>query len=59
MRLARDPDLLLTSDLVVRQGADVLGADLSSADRWSPYRSYVTMHLWRAALAARAGHHQN
>jgi AraC family transcriptional regulator of adaptative response / DNA-3-methyladenine glycosylase II len=56
MRLARDPDVLLTSDLVVRQGAEVLGADLSSADWWSPYRSYATMHLWRAALAARPRH---
>ncbi|MEP6651413.1 MAG: AlkA N-terminal domain-containing protein [Lapillicoccus sp.] len=56
MRLARDPDVLLTTDLVVRQGAAVLGADLSHAERWAPYRSYATMHLWRAALAARPGH---
>ena len=56
MRLARDPDVLLTTDLVVRQGAKVLGADLDRAGRWSPYRSYATMHLWRAALAARPGH---
>jgi AraC family transcriptional regulator of adaptative response / DNA-3-methyladenine glycosylase II len=56
MRLARDPDVLLTSDLVVRQGAHVLGADLARSQRWSPYRSYATMHLWRAALAARLGH---
>jgi AraC family transcriptional regulator of adaptative response / DNA-3-methyladenine glycosylase II len=56
MRLARDPDVLLTTDLVVRQGAEVLGADLNRAGRWSPYRSYATMHLWRAALAARPWH---
>lgn len=56
MRLARDPDVLLATDLVVRQGAEVLGADLDRAGRWSPYRSYATMHLWRAALAARPGH---
>jgi AraC family transcriptional regulator of adaptative response / DNA-3-methyladenine glycosylase II len=56
MRLTRDPDVLLTSDLVVRQGARVLGVDLSTADRWAPYRSYATMHLWRAALATRPGH---
>ena len=56
MRLAGDSDVLLASDLVVRQGAEVLGADLSAADRWAPYRSYATMHLWRAALAARPGH---
>ncbi len=56
MRLARDPDVLLTTDLVVRQGAEVLRADLDQAGRWSPYRSYATMHLWRAALGARPGH---
>jgi AraC family transcriptional regulator of adaptative response / DNA-3-methyladenine glycosylase II len=56
MRLAHDTDVLLTTDLVVRQGADVLGADLAKSERWSPFRSYATMHLWRAALAARPGH---
>lgn len=56
MRLAHDADVLLTTDLVVRQGADVLGADLAKSERWSPFRSYATMHLWRAALAARPGH---
>jgi AraC family transcriptional regulator of adaptative response / DNA-3-methyladenine glycosylase II len=54
MRLVPDPDVLLTTDLVVRQGSSVLGADLRTATRWAPYRSYATMHLWRAALAARA-----
>lgn len=56
MRLAGDPDVLLATDLVVRQGATVLGADLGRSERWSPYRSYATMHLWRAALGARPGH---
>ncbi len=55
MRIAHDADVLLTTDLVVRQGAEVLGADLSQSERWSPFRSYATMHLWRAALAARPG----
>ena len=56
MRLAHDTDVLLTTDLVVRQGAAVLGADLARSERWSPFRSYATMHLWQAALAARPGH---
>ena len=56
MRLTGDPDRLLATDLVVRQGAKVLGVDLSHAERWSPYRSYATMHLWRAALASRPTH---
>lgn len=53
MRLCRDPDVLLSSDLVARQGAAVLGVDLAASARWSPHRSVATMHLWRAALAAR------
>ena len=56
MRLTGDPDRLLATDLVVRQGAELLGTDLSQAQRWSPYRSYATMHLWRAALACRSTH---
>jgi 3-methyladenine DNA glycosylase/8-oxoguanine DNA glycosylase len=56
MRLTGDPDRLLATDLVVRQGAAVLGTDLRHAERWSPYRSYATMHLWRAALRARSTH---
>ena len=55
MRLAPDPDILLASDLVVRQGATALGADLGKSARWAPYRSYATMHLWRAALLTRRG----
>lgn len=57
MRLAPDRDVLLAGDLVVRQGARLLGlepGDLVQRDRWSPYRSYATMHLWRVALAARS-----
>ena len=57
MRLSPDPDVLLAGDLVVREGARVLGietGDLTRSDRWSPYRSYATMHLWRVALAARS-----
>ncbi|GGG15172.1 hypothetical protein GCM10007304_31550 [Rhodococcoides trifolii] len=53
MRLLRDPDVLLDTDLVVRQGAAVLDVDLSNSERWSPWRSYVSMHLWRVALSAR------
>ncbi|MGU3431838.1 DNA-3-methyladenine glycosylase family protein [Actinomycetes bacterium M1A6_2h] len=53
MRLLRDPDVLLDTDLVVRQGAALLDVDLSDSRRWSPWRSYVSMHLWRVALSAR------
>ncbi|MGN2636036.1 DNA-3-methyladenine glycosylase 2 family protein [Nocardia takedensis] len=54
MRLLADPDILLGTDLVVRQGATLLGVDLTDTARWAPWRSYLSMHLWKAALAGRA-----
>lgn len=49
MRLLADPDTLLASDLVVAKGAEQLGLDIT-ADRWSPWGSYVSLHLWNHAL---------
>ncbi|MBF6350646.1 DNA-3-methyladenine glycosylase 2 family protein [Nocardia flavorosea] len=54
MRLLADPDILLTTDLVVRRGAARHGIDLSDTTRWSPWRSYLSMQLWRSELRARA-----
>ncbi|WP_051022964.1 DNA-3-methyladenine glycosylase 2 family protein [Nocardia pneumoniae] len=54
MRLLADPDVLLSTDLVVRQGATALGIDLTDTARWAPWRSYLSMHLWKAALTDRA-----
>jgi len=57
MRLLADPDVLLTTDLVIRGGAALLGLPTGPAEltrygvRWSPFRSYAGMHLWRVALA--------
>lgn len=54
MRVLGNPDILLTSDLVVRQSASALGlADderglVARGARWAPWRSYATVHLWRA-----------
>ncbi|KQU06527.1 hypothetical protein ASG56_02360 [Rhodococcus sp. Leaf7] len=53
MRLLGDADVLLDTDLVVRQGAALLDIDLSDTARWAPWRSYASMHLWRTALLAR------
>ncbi|WEO78565.1 AlkA N-terminal domain-containing protein [Cryobacterium sp. SO2] len=59
MRVLGSPDILLTSDLALRQGADRLGLPAKAADlaargsRWAPWRSYAGMHLWRAAGTAR------
>jgi AraC family transcriptional regulator of adaptative response / DNA-3-methyladenine glycosylase II len=58
MRVIGDPDVLLTGDLVLRQGAAALGlpddpAGLTArAAAWRPFRSYAGLHLWRAASRA-------
>lgn len=55
MRVTRAPDVLLTGDLALRSGAERLGLPASAAHlaeigaRWAPWRSYASMHLWRAA----------
>ncbi|WP_304505691.1 DNA-3-methyladenine glycosylase 2 family protein [Cryobacterium sp. PAMC25264] len=57
MRVLGSPDILLTSDLALRQGAERLGLPARAGDlaghggRWAPWRSYAGMHLWRAAGA--------
>ncbi len=67
MRVARDPDAWLIGDVALVAGARHLGlldaglptsaahrALATRAARWSPWRSYAAMHLWRAANAARS-----
>ncbi|WP_285873449.1 AlkA N-terminal domain-containing protein [Agromyces mediolanus] len=55
MRVTRAPDVLLTSDLALRAGALALGLPGDAAELarrgagWAPWRSYASMHLWRAA----------
>ncbi|WP_448809554.1 AlkA N-terminal domain-containing protein [Agromyces bauzanensis] len=57
MRVTRAPDILLTSDLALRNGAARLGLPSTMKEldaigaRWAPWRSYASMHLWRAAAA--------
>ncbi|MFC0682207.1 AlkA N-terminal domain-containing protein [Lysobacter korlensis] len=54
MRALGDPDTLLEGDLVIRRNAERLGLHANPrelaqhARRWSPWRSYVCLHLWRA-----------
>ncbi|QEO13356.1 DNA-3-methyladenine glycosylase 2 family protein [Agromyces intestinalis] len=55
MRVTRAPDVLLVSDLALRAGARNLGLPDSPRElaargaEWAPWRSYASMHLWRAA----------
>lgn len=53
MRSLADPDILLDTDLVVRQGAERAGIDLDDSTHWAPWRSYLSMHLWKTALEHR------
>ncbi|GAB3454576.1 AlkA N-terminal domain-containing protein [Actinophytocola sediminis] len=55
MRVLGAPDVLLSTDVAVRNGAAALGLpntpkDLAAhANAWRPWRSYAGLHLWRAA----------
>ncbi|MCR2826106.1 DNA-3-methyladenine glycosylase family protein, partial [Microbacterium sp. zg.Y909] len=63
MRVTGDPDVLLPGDVAARTGAAALGipADPAGLVAWSartaPWRTYLTAHLWRAALRRPAGQH--
>ena len=54
MRVLGNPDVFLDSDLVLQQTARALGLPTAGrslaahAERWAPWRSYATLHLWRA-----------
>ncbi len=54
MRVLGNPDVLLTTDLVMLQSAGRLGLPANArglADygaRWAPWRSYAGLHLWAA-----------
>ncbi|WIE64741.1 Ada metal-binding domain-containing protein [Curtobacterium sp. MCLR17_036] len=56
LRVRHHPDILLHSDLAVRNGAQVLGLPGSARELslWSeqvaPWRSYLTMHCWRPVI---------
>lgn len=54
MRVLGNPDTFLETDLVIRQSAAALGLPsdprplAAHAARWAPWRSYATLHMWRA-----------
>ena len=54
MRGLGDPDVLLTTDLVLRRALDERGLTPAATGRWSPWRSYAGMHLWLADVPALA-----
>ena len=54
MRVLGAPDILLASDLVLlaalrRRGLAATPSEAAAlGERWAPWRSYATLHLWRA-----------
>ena len=47
MRAVGEPDVLLSTDLGVRDAAKKLSLDLADGKpSWAPWRSYATHHLW-------------
>jgi AraC family transcriptional regulator of adaptative response / DNA-3-methyladenine glycosylase II len=51
MRALAHPDVLLTTDLVLRRELDRRGITQDDTERWRPWRSYAGMHLWRSTAA--------
>lgn len=50
LRALAAPDVLLSTDLVIRRELERRGlTDVARTGSWSPWRSYATMHLWRAS----------
>jgi AraC family transcriptional regulator of adaptative response / DNA-3-methyladenine glycosylase II len=49
MRARHQPDVLLASDLVI--GRELAARGITDPGRWSPYRSYATLHLWHDFLS--------
>jgi AraC family transcriptional regulator, regulatory protein of adaptative response / DNA-3-methyladenine glycosylase II len=49
MRALGDRDVFLASDLGVRHAlARLPGGAAAAPERWAPWRSYATQHLWQA-----------
>ena len=51
MRLRGAPDIFLDNDVAVRKGLAAVGLDAADTAALSPWRSYATVHFWRAAAA--------
>lgn len=54
MRVLRDPDAFLPTDLGVRQAISRLGLDpvevIAASGQWRPWRTYALMHLWATLM---------
>ncbi|OCG72868.1 AlkA N-terminal domain-containing protein [Microbacterium sediminis] len=63
MRVSGDPDVLLPGDVALRAGAAAAGVPADPAglvawgERVAPWRSYLSMHLWRLAAPPKENTH--
>ncbi len=61
LRVLRDPDVFMPTDLGIRRAAAQLGMPLevrqlsNFADGWRPWRSYAMVHLWSIPVRGRTG----
>jgi len=53
MRILGAPDIYLGGDLIARRSAESLGLTLVEIRSVSPWRSYLTHHLWAASASAK------
>jgi len=53
MRILGDPDIYLGGDLIARRSAESLGLTPAQIESVSPWRSYLTHHLWAASASAK------
>jgi AraC family transcriptional regulator of adaptative response / DNA-3-methyladenine glycosylase II len=51
MRVSKDVDVLLDTDLAVRKVLDRLGISTADAAQCAPWRSYLSHHLWAEFIA--------
>ena len=51
LRALDDPDVFIAADLGVRRALQRLGGEAGAAERWRPFRSYATHHLWASGAA--------
>ncbi len=51
MRALAHPDILLTTDLVLKRELERRGITAEDTESWAPWRSYAGMHLWHATSA--------
>jgi AraC family transcriptional regulator of adaptative response / DNA-3-methyladenine glycosylase II len=49
MRALANPDVMLETDLIIRRMLDHHGVEPARTQRWTPWRSYAAMYLWRAS----------